>query len=109
VRLNRKQNPEAEPEVSDNVFKLRRRLEAEWERADPKADPYGFELMTISQLRRWLAGNNAEPGSQRYEHCRLILEDKIDQRDTKIKILQMATGTVIGIAGFALALAQFLA
>jgi hypothetical protein len=108
VLLNRKPHTDTEPEPTPTVVKLRRKLEAEWERSDPEADPYGFEAMTISQLRRWLAAYNAEPGSQRYEQCRLILEDKVDQRDLRIKLLQMATVAVIGVGSFALALAQLL-
>ena len=61
--------------------------------------------MSISDLRRWMAERNAEPGSQRYEHCRLILEDKVDRRDYRLKVAGIAVGALISVAAIIVSIA----
>ncbi len=47
---------------------------------EKESDPYGFHEMTERELVDWLGAGNAEPGSQVYEHGKLVLESKRAKR-----------------------------
>jgi hypothetical protein len=47
---------------------------------EKEADPHGFHEMTERELIDWLGAGHAQPGSQVYEHAKLVLQSKQNAR-----------------------------
>lgn len=47
---------------------------------EKEADPHGFHEMTERELTDWLGAGHAQPGSQVYEHGKLVLDGKRNTR-----------------------------
>jgi hypothetical protein len=78
------------------------------------------EEMSISELRRWLVRRDQDaddPASLLFpildlhhlDEARVILEDKVDQRDFRLKVASVIAASLLGLGGLGLAIAQFFA
>lgn len=80
--------------------------------------------MSISELRLWLVRRERDLDDPRtllfpiqgqgldpdwLEEARVILDDKVDRRDYRVKVASVIAGSLLGLGGLAVALTQFLA